>query len=169
MTMTKRSKFAPSPERTEEAGYLGPAGEHLVLAKLLMRQFDAAIVSRDTGNDIIAVKNRVLFRIQVKARTLRGRANNQAVVYVKKSVLERKDQADFYIYVMFPPEGGAEMYIIVPGKIVRDWTVAGQLPYRQNQQRFQSNIITRDGRWFIKNFSDENEVTKFVNAWNLIG
>ena len=79
--------------------FTGKGGEYLVCSELLFRGFNDSIMSVDVGMDIVAVKDRQLFGIQVKTSNL-----NRFDMYVfdiRKVSLERHNTGNiFYIFVL---------------------------------------------------------------------
>ena len=80
-----------------ESGYTGKGGEHIVCSKLLFRGFNASIMSVDVGLDIVAIKDKEVFGIQVKTSNLNK--FNTYLFDIRKASFERHSSNNiFYIF-----------------------------------------------------------------------
>lgn len=158
-----RSKFAASDEVIRFSSYRGKAGEHFVLAHLLMQSFNAALVAVDAGIDILAEKKDKLFRIQVKSRKV-GTDLRSSFVLSEKS-LKRKLKPNFYVIVLMHSNGHID-YLILPSMVVDSMIRRSNIIYQIRYKRFSAKLINRGQQWFIRN--RENDITKYINAWHLI-
>jgi len=151
-------------EAEAEGGYVGRAGEHAVLSELLFRGYNAALMSVDTGVDILAQKENEVFNIQVKTRNVSKRHNafffNLRIASFERHaagrtfyvfVLREKSTLDYLILPLHEVEKSIEQeFVQVVGK--------GKL-YRVTIRRRQNKIYL--GR-------KENDVSYFLNRWEVI-
>ncbi|MCF7836211.1 hypothetical protein K9N08_02590 [Candidatus Gracilibacteria bacterium] len=92
------NKFTSSPRVLAQSPFIGKAGEYIVLAELLLREFNAALVAVDSGTDILTEKNNRLIRIQVKTRRI-GHDKKTSFLLGEKT-LKNKNSFDFLILVV---------------------------------------------------------------------
>lgn len=103
----KRAKFTLKRERrtnpgkpdtdTDETKKIGTAGEHIVLAELLFRGYEANIMSVDDGIDIVASKNNKIYFIQVKTTYLE---NEKISVSIPIASFERVRPHDVRYFIV---------------------------------------------------------------------
>ena len=146
-----------------DGGFTGKGGEYLVCAELLFRGFNASIMSVDRGIDIIAIKNKRLFRIQVKTANL-----NKSKAFgfdIGKTSFERHDAGDiFYVFVLRCAD--KTDFLILPfyemEKKVYEKAIflVGQTP------RLRVNIRLREDGTFLG--SKGNQMDYYLNNWNVI-
>lgn len=158
-----RSKFAPSLEMQERAPYLGKAGEHLVLAELLLLQFDAALVEVDTGTDILAEKNNKLFRFQVKTRTVGS--DNRSSFALSEKTLARKILPDYYMIVLIDSQRIIQT-LVFPKEVILSMVKNDLLSHRKKQGLYYGPLIRKNGSWFIKNL--KHDISHHLGAYTLI-
>lgn len=107
-----RGKSGGQPQEVKGPDYTGPAGEHMVQAELLFRQYQTSKPEPDIGVDIVANKDGKEFHIQVKS------SNKQAGSYhynIKKGSLERtKKKNVYYVFVMRDLDRGYTDFVIIP-------------------------------------------------------
>lgn len=144
-------------------GFTGKAGEYLVCAELLFRGFNASIMSVDRGIDIIATKNKRLFRIQVKTANLSSKS-----VFgfdIGKVAFERHDDGDVY-YVFVLRHEQKTNFLILPfheiEKKVHEKAIflVGQNP------RFRVSVRLREDGTFLG--SKDHPMDYYLNNWNVI-
>ena len=147
-----------------EGGYIGKAGEHAVLSELLFRGYNAALMSVDTGIDILATRENETFNIQVTTRNISKRHdafhfNIRIASFERHSagrtfyifLLRENHELDFLILPLHEVEKVIEQdFVHVVGK--------GKL-YRLTIRRRQNKIYL--GR-------KENEVSYYLNHWEII-
>lgn len=163
MATKKRSKYSPAKENIEFSPYLAKAGEHFVLAKLLLLKFDAALVEVDAGTDILAEKKGRLFRFQVKTRTVntKGRCG----FALSKKALARKLQPQCYIFITYKADGNTD-YFIFPKAEIKKLIKNKTFLYKKTADEYLLNFIYRDDRWYIGTLKHEG--ARYRNAWHLI-
>lgn len=163
MSKKERSKFAPSKEVVDYAPYRGKAGEYLVMANLLMRNYNVALVAVDSGVDILAERQEKVFRVQVKSRKVG--ANSRTSFVLTEESLGRRPKPNYYVVAMM--RGMEEIdYLIFSSRILSQWIGKGHLRHQARQSRYYAALIFKDERWFLKNL--KNDVTKCVNNWDQI-
>ena len=91
------------------AHYIGFAGEHLVVAKLLLRGINVAKPLVDDGVDLIAIKNKKIYSIQVKTGFLDSERNRY--MFNLSAIKEIEEVA--YIFVLVEMAGGPYNFLII--------------------------------------------------------
>lgn len=146
---------------TKSSQYIGKAGEHLVVSKLLFQGYNANIMSVDEGIDIVSTKNDRLYNIQVKT------ANEKYGKYVSdmniNSYQKHNSSNTFYIFVL---RGNEENFLILPYVEVQKNIDQKNILVVDHGKRYRANITLRDGKLYLGNL--KNDVTYFKNNWNLI-
>lgn len=141
--------------------YIGKAGEHLVVSKLLFRGYNANIMSVDDGVDIVATKNDNLYNIQVKT------ANEKYEKYVSDiniNSYQRYNSSNmFYIFVL---RGGEERFLILPYNEIQKNVVLKNILTVGYGKKYRVNITLKNSKIYLGNF--RNDVTYYKNNWNLI-
>jgi len=146
---------------TKSTQFIGKAGEHLVVSKLLFMEFNANIMSVDEGMDIVATKDNRLFNIQVKT------ANENNGRYVAdmsvKSYNKHNRTNAFYVIVL---RGDQTNYLILPYSEMQKNIDQKHVLVVEHGRRYRITVILRDGKFFLGKLS--NEIDYFKNKWELI-
>lgn len=146
-----------------ESGFTGKAGEHLVCSELLFRGFNASIMSVDIGMDIVAVKDRQLYSIQVKTSNLNR--FNTYVFDVRKVSFERHSSSSiFYIFLL---HGKKENHFLILPFLEMEKKVHEKAILTVNHGKsYRVNIKFRDGKVYLGTL--DHEMSYFLDNWNLI-
>lgn len=165
----KETKSIVKAEKAEqekisvESGFTGKGGEHLVCSELLFLGFNASIMSVDVGIDIIAVKNNLLYGIQVKTSNLNHFATY--VFDIRKISFERHNTGNiFYIFVLHGKEGNS--FLILPFSEIERKIHDKAILEVDHGKRYRVNIKFRDGKIYLG--SKNHEMGYFLNNWDLI-
>lgn len=146
-----------------ESGYTGKGGEHLVCAELLLRGFNASIMSVDTGMDIIATKDHKLFSIQVKTANLNR--FNTYVFDVRKVSFERHDSGNIYYIFVLRGEDKTN-FLILPFHEMEKKVHEKAILSVGKGQRYRVNIRLRENEIFLG--TREHQMNYYLNNWNII-
>ena len=146
-----------------EGGYIGHAGEYAVLSELMFRGYNAALMSVDTGVDILATKDNDVFKIQVKTRNISK--YNSFDFNIRIVSFERHNTGStFYIFLL--RENSKLDYLILPlheleKSIEQDFVnVVGR------GKLYRVRITKRDDKIYLGR--KENEMTYYLNRWETI-
>ncbi len=147
------------------SGFIGKAGEHFVTSELLLRGFNASIMSVDVGMDVIATKNNRLFSLQVKTANLSP--TNTYEYDVRKVALQREDYAGnvFYIFVMIEGEGNKSS-LILPSTKIEELVHNKSLVDIKKHDKFRVTLKVRNDEIFIRNL--DNPIDYFWDNWDII-
>lgn len=108
----------PEPLQSEDTGYIGKAGEMAVMAELLFRNFNVAMMTVDKGIDIVAANDvGKYFHIQVK--TTGGKDGAYAFSIKRKAFDASNSGSTFYIFVMRTTTKSD--YLILPNPILASY------------------------------------------------
>ena len=146
---------------TKHSRFIGKAGEHLVVSKLLFQEFNANVMSVDEGIDIVATRKDRLYNIQVKT------ANEKYEKYVDdiniSSYQKHNSSNTFYIFVL---RGKEENFLILPYVEVQKNIDQKNIRVIDHGKRYRVNFTLRDGNIYLGNL--KNDATYFKNNWGLI-
>jgi len=146
---------------TQSTQFIGKAGEHLVVSKLLFMEFNANIMSVDEGMDIAATKDNRLYNVQVKT------ANENKGKYVadmRVSSYKKHNRTNaFYIIVL---RGKETNYLILPYSEMQKNIDQKHVLVVDHGRRYRITIILRDEKLFLGKLT--NEVSYFKNRWDII-
>lgn len=159
-----RSKFAPPLDIQELSPYVGKAGEHLVLAELLLRKFDAALVEVDTGTDILAEKEGRLLRIQVKTRRI-GNDEKTSFIVSRKALLH-KAFPDYFVVLLVDFKKWKTESLVFPKDVLFDFVKTGLLRQQKKQDRYYGTLIRKGESWFLANL--QHDISKYRNAFDVV-
>jgi hypothetical protein len=144
-------------------GFTGKGGEYLVCSELLFRGFNASIMSVDVGIDIVAVKEKQLFGIQVKTSNL-----NRFDTYVfdiRKVSFERHSNGNvFYIFVLHGEK--QNQFLILPFHEMERKVKEKAILEVGHGKRYRVNIKFRENKVYLGNMN--HEMGYFLDNWNLI-
>jgi hypothetical protein len=147
-----------------EGGYIGRAGECAVLSELLFRGYNGALMSVDTGIDILATKDSEVFNIQVKTRNVNKRYNtfdfNLRIVSFERHNTGRT----FYIFVL--REKGKLDYLILPLNEVEKAIQQEFVNIVGKGKLYRITIKRRENKIYLGR--KENEMTYYLNRWEII-
>lgn len=151
-------------EAEAEGGYVGRAGEHAVLSELLFRGYNAALMSVDTGIDILATKGNEVFNIQVKTRNVSSK-HNAFFFNIRKVSFERHNAGrTFYIFIL--RENKKLDYLILPLHEVEKAIEQEFVQVVGKGKLYRVTIRRREGKIYLGR--KENEMTYYLNRWEVI-
>jgi len=146
---------------TKNTQYIGKAGEHLVVSKLLFQEFNANIMSVDDGMDIAATKDNRLFNIQVKTA---NENNGKYIADMSIKSYNRHNRSNaFYILVL---RGEQTNYLIIPYLEMQKNIDQKHVLVVGHGRRYRITIIAKDEKLFLGKLT--NDVSYFKNKWELI-
>ena len=146
------------------SGFIGKAGEHYVTSELLLRGFNASIMSVDVGMDVIATKRNRLFSLQVKTANLSS--TNTYEYDVRKVALERDYTGSvFYVFVMIDEEGGKSV-VILPALKMDELIHSKSIGFVPSHDKFRVTLKVRKDEIFIRTL--DNPIDYFWNNWDII-
>ncbi|MBN1599041.1 MAG: winged helix-turn-helix domain-containing protein [Bacteroidales bacterium] len=145
------------------SNYVAKSGEFYVCSELLLRGFNASIMSVDVGMDLIATKNNKLFSLQVKTA---NEINNQFVFNVRKVALEREYAGNvYYVFVMIH-EDISKSVLILPAHKIDELIFSNIIKEVKNHERFSVTLKVRKDEIFIGTLS--NPIVYYWNNWEVI-
>jgi hypothetical protein len=145
-------------------GYIGKAGEHFVTCELLLRGFNASIMSVDVGMDIIATNNNKLFSLQVKTSSLH--ANDTYIFDMRKVALERDYAGNvFYVFVMIHDEINKSA-LVLPAYKVDELIHSNAIKDIKTHEKFRVTLKIRKDEIFIGTL--DNPIDYYWNNWDVI-
>lgn len=143
--------------------FTGKAGEHLVCAELLFRDFNANIISVDVGLDIFATKNGRVYCLQVKTAHLNS--SNTFGFDIPKASLEKHDGCRvFYVFVL--RDDTAVNYLILPFTEVEKKIHEKAIFLTGKKPRYRASISIRDEGVFLG--SRDHKMDYYLNNWGVI-
>jgi hypothetical protein len=146
------------------SGYIGKAGEHFVTSELLLRGFNASIMSVDVGMDIIATNNNKLFSLQVKTSNLH--ASNSYIFDMRKVSLERDYAGNvFYVFVMIHTDA-TKSALILPSNKIDELIHTNAIKDIKTHDRFRVTLKIRKDEIFIGTL--DNPIDYYWNNWEVI-
>ncbi|MFA6432807.1 MAG: winged helix-turn-helix domain-containing protein [Candidatus Paceibacterota bacterium] len=151
-------------QKEVEGGYVGKAGEHAVLSELLFRGYNAALMSVDTGIDILAIKNEGQFGIQVKTRNI-SKTGNTFDFNLRVASFERHNRGGvFYIFLL--RETPKIEYLILPFHVI-ERSIDEEFIHEVGKGKLYRITIRKKGSKVYLG-RKENDVTYFLNRWDSI-
>lgn len=146
------------------SGFIGKAGEHHVTSELLLRGYNASIMSVDVGMDIIATKNNKLFSLQVKTSNLHK--NNSFIFDMRKVALERDYAGNvFYIFIMIHKDI-TKSALILPSNKINELIHSNAIKDLKTLDRFRVTLKIRKDEIFIGTL--DNPIDYYWNNWDVI-
>ncbi len=146
---------------TKHSQFIGKAGEHLVVSKLLFQEFNANIMSVDEGIDVVATKGDRVYNIQVKT------ANEKHGKYITdisiSSYQKHNNSNTFYIFVL---RGKEEKFMILPFNEIQKNIDQKNILVVNRGKRYRVNFRLKGGKIYIGNL--DNDATYFENNWESI-
>jgi len=146
---------------TKRTQYIGKAGEHLVISKLLFLGCNANTMVVDEGVDIVATKDERLYNIQVKT------ANEKYGKYVSdmniSSYQKNNPTNTYFIFVL---RGKDTNFLILPYVEVQKNIDQKNILVVGHNKRYRINITKKDENLYLGNL--QNKVTYFKNNWNFL-
>ncbi len=146
------------------SGFVGKAGEHYVTSELLLRGYNASIMSVDIGMDIIATNNNKLFSLQVKTSNLTS--SNAYIFDMRKVSLERDYAGNvFYVFVMIH-EDATKSALILPSNKIDELIHTNAIKDIKTHDRFRVTLKIRNDGIFIGTL--DNPIDYYWNNWEVI-
>ena len=146
---------------------IGKGGESAVMSELLFRGYNASTLTVDAGIDIVAIKDKQTYLIQVKTKHWNKR--NQFVVILEVDALERhKKESTFFVIVGRDREKLTNEFIIIPIDIF--YKLKEKMKIKKSQRgkpaiRFTFRKRKTDNKITLSKYG---EIEEFRNAWHLM-
>jgi hypothetical protein len=150
--------------------FIGMSGEYRIVSELLMRGYNANIVTVDTGVDILAEKGDSVYKIQVKARTLSE--DHSCLIALSSKKLEELYRENINLVVAFIDPTNIMTFLIISPSLLYLLTTGGyklsEAPIKNNGEKKNLTIrlIFKEGRAFIRN--RRNDFSLLLNRFDLI-
>lgn len=164
------NSFLENPELKSDqqtrSQFIAKSAEHLVLSILLSRGFNAGIVSVDEGADIVAVRRRKLYSIQVKSKGIdRGR---YAFAIPKNTFGFQDPLGSFYVFVLRNKATHATHFLIVPHVIIKKAVKNGLISEVSKRRRayYQFVIAQTKRGFFLKSRKSGPDWSKLEDCWD---
>ncbi len=140
--------------------YTGKGGEYLVAGELLLRGFNANLLSVDEGIDLIAKKNNKFFYVQVKT------ANKSKVhrynFNIRVTAFEKNySESTFYIFVL--KEKDSHKFIILSHQIINEFIKDKIIRKIVKGKYYLVPLRQEKNKIFLRN----KDLSEYVNNWNL--
>lgn len=162
----KAGKPVKTPDgKKSKSEYTGKGGEYLVCSELLFREYNASIMSVDTGVDIVATKDNKLFGIQVKTATLSK--NNTYIFDIRKTSFQNAAAGNiFYVFVIHDRQKISSTFIVLPYHHVNQYISENAISTIINGERYRLTVKVHDGKFYT--VSKNKDLSYFVNNWNIV-
>ena len=149
----------PTKTHKTPSSYVGKAGEHLVIAELLLKKFNANTMSIDEGIDVVATWGDLVYAFQVKTANLSNGTYSYNIPI--KSFLKTDKNYAYYAFVLL--DGDAVDFLVLPYLEVKKQIAQGGV-YRLKKQQLYSVSITKKGdKLYLGN--QNNDVTFYRRQW----
>ncbi len=148
-------------------GMIGKGGETAVISEMLFRQFNANILMVDYGADVLAYKNGKTFKIQVKTR--HWNKKNRTMIYFREEQIKLLFKQGMYLIVVLRDrEKETNDYMIFNNLQLQRFHKINLFDKRMQQKKiaYRMWFIRKHNKIYAKNL--ENDVTQFLNKWDLI-
>ncbi|MFC1644537.1 hypothetical protein ACFL08_00745 [Patescibacteria group bacterium] len=145
--------------------YIGYAGEHAVISKLMFQGINAMKSYIDEGYDVVVTNNGKLFFIQVKTAFLNGDENYLYNIGIKKeAVTFHGEYTPIYIFVL-TEDGSENDFIIFTKKEIDKHIKLKNIWYMKSTDMYRLKFYPREGKIFLGNM--ENDATNHFNNWEV--
>jgi len=143
--------------------YTGKGGEYLVCSELLFREYNASIMSVDTGVDIVATKNNKMFGIQVKTSTL---SHNRTYIFdIRKTSFENAAAGNtYYVFVIHGQR--VNNFIILHYLKVKELINEGVVSKIMNGERYRLTVKEKESKFYT--VTKNKDLTYFLNHWDIV-
>jgi Holliday junction resolvase len=160
----KQEKIQEEQDKKEEISsqYIGKYGEHLVVSELLLRGYNASIMTVDEGIDIVATRDERLYNIQVK--TSRENKFKSYVFDIRISSFEKFNKNN--VYYIFVLKGKKTNFVILPFFEIQKNIDQNNILVVGKETRYRVNIKIRDEKLYLGNKG--NDMSYFMNKWEMI-
>lgn len=143
---------------TDNASFIGKAGEMAVCSELLFNEYRAATMPFDDGIDIVALKNGKTFYVQVKTTQITKEGNFS--FKIKTASFERYDRNDcFYIFVA---RGKENTFIVTTAHDISRWIKSEMIS--RNERNITITVSQMAGHLFVK----DEDLTPLINAFDIL-
>ena len=163
----------PADSRSQQS-FIGKAGELLIAGHLLRRNYNTALLTVDTGIDLVAHKEIVL-------ESMHHQAEYETYLFQIKTTAGNEYQASFStkkfneiwfrginLIVVFWSDESLPAIIIIPPNLLRMLTSGGfeapEAPLLPTKGRVNLRIFRKNRRFFIRN--RWNEITSMLNRFD---
>ena len=144
--------------------YIGYAGEHLVIAELLLSGINAMRPNVDDGWDIIAInKNQKTFFIQVKTAH-RNKYDRYSFHLNENNFSDSKENENrIFVFVFLIKK--EKYFAIMNGKNVEKELKKGNIWKTSSTKRLKFSFYLRKRKLYLGNL--DNNANKFLNNWKV--
>ncbi len=165
------SKKIESTDKSQSKNrfYYGNAAEYLVVAELLFRGYNAQKLPVDEGLDVIAVKNKELYLLQVKHSDY-DKPSESRLIRITNSSLERNKGLNvFYILVLSRKQPSQRDFLILPYSRIYELIKIGAIKRDDKAQYISFKVLHRNpDDAFIGEYKEKCDVSSYLNAWNVL-
>lgn len=149
--------------------YNGKAAEYLVVAELLFRGYNAQGLPVDEGLDVFAVKEKVLYLIQVKHSDYQ-KPSESGLIQLTVSSLERNRGVNvFYILVLSRKEPTQRDFLIMPYSKIDELIKVGVIKHDNKAKHISFKILHNTQKdAFIGEYKEKCNVSRYLNAWDVL-
>lgn len=151
-----RGKLLPQGPGTH---YVGKAGEHLVIAELLLRGFNANMMSVDEGIDVVATWHDLIYGFQVKTANLSNGTYSYNIPV--KAFNKTKRSNVYYAFVLRDAE--CVDFLILPYADVKKAIDERNISRLKKQPLYAVTIGKKNGKIYLGKQS--NDVTYYRRLW----
>jgi hypothetical protein len=147
--------------------YIARSAEHLVLSILLSRGFNAGIVSVDEGSDIVAVKDRKLYSVQVKTKGIdRGR---YVFAIPQRTFALQDPKNSFYVFVLRNDIKHATHFLVLPYRTLKKAARDGLISEVSKRKRSYYQFViaqSKKGEFFLKSKQSGQKLSGYEDYWD---
>lgn len=149
--------------------YNGKAAEYLTIAELLFRGYNAQGLPVDEGLDIFAVKDKVLYLIQVKHSDYRKPSESGLIQLTVSSLEKNKGVNVFYILVLSRKEPTQRDFLIMPYSKIDELIKIGVLKQEDEAKHISFKVLHKNpDDAFIGEYREMCNVSRYLNAWDVL-
>jgi hypothetical protein len=158
-------------EKNITGGYIGKAGEHAVCSALLLRGFNASIMSVDEGMDIVATKDDQLYELQVKtAKTYPKKTGQKTLKFaydIREATMGKNlDRLIFYTFVCILDE--TYYFFTVPLSVIHNYIELGLIRKDAKRKKFKVFINKKEDMFYMGRAEESAKLGIYLNNWNLV-
>lgn len=147
--------------------YIGFAGEHAVLSKLMFQGINVMKSFIDEGFDLVATNEGKLFFIQVKTTFLSTKNEYLFNIDIKKEAVNFKGEFQpVYVFVL-TEDGNETNFVVLTREDIERQIDLGKIWYMKSNDTHRVKFYFREGKLSIGNL--DNEAMEFLNNWKVFG
>jgi|GEM_PF-3593475 len=147
--------------------YNGRAAEYMVVAELLFKSYNAQILPVDEGLDIMAVKNRELYFIQVKHSSYQKPTESSNIKITISSLFKHQQNNVYYVILLARKEPSQRDFLILPYFKINELLNKKVLVQETEAKQISFKILhTTEKNAFVNEISEKSDVSNYLNAWD---